>query len=445
VPKPLVAIVGRPNVGKSTLFNRLVGERIAIVADIPGTTRDRLYGDAEWSGREFTLVDTGGLMPDAARELEQRVTEQAELAIDEADVIIFLTDAIDGITEADREVADKLRRSSKPVLLAVNKAESESRRLAAVDFYELGLGDPTAISAIHGVDTGDLLDDLVENLPAMEDEEELPNVPRLAILGRPNVGKSSILNGLLGEERVIVDDVGGTTRDAIDTLLEHKGQQMLVIDTAGLRRRGKIEQGVEKYSVMRALRALDRAHVSLLVIDGNDGVTTQDAHVGGYIVDAAKGVVIVVNKWDLVPKTGTTMAEYTREVRERLKFLDYAPIVFVSAETKQRLSTTLDVALRVHEEGKKRIPTARLNEIILAAEEAHRPPSVRGKRLKIYYVTQAEVSPPTFVFFVNDPNIVHFSYSRYLENKLREVFKFEGNPLRFVFRGRDEEDRQSKR
>lgn len=444
MPKPLVAIVGRPNVGKSTLFNRLIGERLAIVADIPGTTRDRIYGDATWGGCEFTLVDTGGIGIDSQANLDERVVAQAAMAIREADVIVFVTDAFDGLTVADQEVADLLRQTSKPVILAVNKAESEARRLAALEFYNLGLGDPLPISAIHGIDTADLLDQIVANLPQPSEPEALPEMPHIAIIGRPNVGKSSILNAILGDERVIVDSVGGTTRDAIDTLIEHKGQQMLVIDTAGLRRRGRIEQGIEKYSVMRALRALARADVALLVIDASEGLTTQDAHVGGYVVEADKGVVIVVNKWDLVPKTGTTMAEYTREIRERLKFLDFAPVVFVSAATHQRLGVMLDVALKVYEERNKRVPTARLNEVIGEAEEAHRPPSVRGKRLKILYVTQADVNPPTFVFFVNDPKLLHFSYHRYLENRLREAFGFEGTPVRFVFRGREEAPRDYK-
>ena len=442
MPKPLVAIVGRPNVGKSTLFNRIVGERIAIVEDLPGTTRDRLYGDAAWGTREFTVVDTGGLVGGVDDDLGLRVEAQAEMAIDEADIIVFLVDAAEGLTAADVEVADVLRRTAKPVLLAANKAESPQRRLAAADFYGLGLGEPLPISSIHGTGVADLLDEIVARLPDAHEDGEASEMARLAIVGRPNVGKSSLLNALLGEERVIVDEVPGTTRDAIDTLIEHKGERLLLIDTAGIRRRGRIEAGVEKYSVMRALRALSRADVALLVIDAAEGVTAQDTHVGSYVVDAGKGAVIVVNKWDLVPKTNAATAEYARIVRERFKFMSYAPIVFVSALTRQRLGQMLAAALRVHAERQKRVQTAPLNQVVAEAEAAHHPPSSRGKRLKINYVTQVDVNPPTFVFFVNDPRLLHFSYERYLENRLREAFGFEGTPLRFVFRGRAEENRE---
>ena len=439
MPKPLVAIVGRPNVGKSTLFNRILGERLAIVEDLPGTTRDRLYGDAEWGTREFTIIDTGGLATGVAEELDQRVQAQARLAIEEADLIVFMGDAIEGVTAADEDVADLLRRTAKPVIMAVNKAESERRRLDAVDFYQLGLGDPIAISAIHGTDVAELLDMLVGRLPPREPEEEEATLPRIAVIGRPNVGKSSVINALLGSERVIVDEVGGTTRDAIDTMIEHKDQSLLLIDTAGMRRRGHVERGIEKYSVMRALRALGRADVALLVTDAADGITAQDAHVGSYVVEAGKGVVIVVNKWDLIPRDGDTLLDYTQIVKDRLKYLSYAPVVFVSAVTGQRLGMMLDTALRVYAERQKRVPTAVLNQVISDAEAAHTPPSSRGKRLKIKYVTQTSVSPPTFVFFTNDPKLVHFSYERYLENRLRDAFGFEGTPLRLIFRGKPEE------
>ena len=441
--KPLVAIVGRPNVGKSTLFNRIVGERLAIVADLPGTTRDRLYGDATWEGREFTLVDTGGLAGGPGDDLGLRVEAQAEQAIDEADVIILLGDAVDGITAADEEVASLLRETSKPVLLAVNKAESEQRRLAAVEFYNLGLGEPLPISAIHGTSVAELLDEVVARLPARHEEEPQPELPRLAIVGRPNVGKSSLINALLGQERVIVDVAPGTTRDAIDSLIEYQGEKIRLIDTAGIRRRGHVEQGVEKYSVMRALRALGRADVALLVVDAGEGLTAQDAHVASYVIDAGKGVVLVVNKWDLVPRSQHAMSDWTRLVRERFKFLDFAPVVFVSALKRQRLSQMLDAALRVHDERQKRVPTARLNQVVAEAEAAHTAPGSGGRRLKILYCTQTAINPPTFVFFVNDPKLVHFSYERYLENRLRAEFSFEGTPLRFVFRGRGEERKEA--
>ncbi len=440
MPKPLVAIVGRPNVGKSTLFNRIVGERLAIVEDLPGTTRDRLYGDAEWGGHEFTLIDTGGLAAGVADELGLRVQAQAQLAIDEADVIVFLGDAVEGVTAADVEVADILRRTAKPVILAANKAERPEHRLALADFYQLGLGDPIAISAIHGTGVAELLDEVTGVLPATAEAAAEPTMPRLAIVGRPNVGKSSLLNAILGQERVVVNAAPGTTRDAVDTAIEFRGQPLLLIDTAGLRRRGRIEPGIEKYSVMRALRALSRADVALLVIDAAEGVTAQDAHVGSYVAEAGKGAVLVVNKWDLVPKEAGTMAEYTRAVRDRFKFLAHAPIVFTSATTRQRLDRVLEAGLRVHSERQKRIATATLNQVVSDAEAAHYPPSIKGRRLKIYYATQVDVNPPTFVFFVNDPQLLHFSYERYLENSLREAFGFAGTPLRFIFRGRAERE-----
>lgn len=442
MPNPIVAIVGRPNVGKSTLFNRIIGERLAIVEDLPGTTRDRLYGDAEWNGRQFTVVDTGGLAAGVEDLLGARVQAQARLAIEEADVVVFVGDAVEGVTAADEEVAELLRRSGKPVVLVANKSERGETKTAIADFYGLGLGDPVAISALHGRGTGDLLDEVVERLPPPAEGEEEPEMPHLAIVGRPNVGKSSLLNKLLGEERVIVDEVPGTTRDAIDTRLEYGGKPLLLIDTAGMRRRGRVELGIEKYSVMRALRALQRADVALLVLDASEGITAQDTHVGSYVVEAGKGVVLVVNKWDLVPKTGGTMAEYTRNIRSRFKYLDFAPVVFVSALTGQRVGQVLDAALTVYEERRKRVPTARLNDLVAEAAAAHNPPSIKGRTLKLYYATQVAVAPPTFVFFVNDPKLVHFSYERFLENRLREGFGFQGTPLRLIFRGRGEEKQE---
>ena len=433
--KPIVAIVGRPNVGKSTLFNRLVGRRLAIVDEVPGTTRDRLYADAVWGGKRFTLVDTGGLELATHDELIARVRAQAQLAIAEADVIIFMTDVMTGPTAGDEEVAEVLRRSAKPVLLAANKADNAALRQAAVEFYRLGLGDPYPISALHGTGVGDLLDRVVASLPAEVEEEEIEAV-RIAIVGRPNVGKSSLLNRILGYERAIVHEAPGTTRDAIDTFLEWEGRPVVLIDTAGIRRRGRIEPGVEKYSVLRALRAIDRADVVLLLIDATEGVTAQDAHIAGYVLEEAKGIVVVVNKWDLIRKDAHTKETYTQHVRASLRFLDYVPILFISALTGQGVGQVLPTALRVREERLVRIPTAELNRIIQDAVARHAPPSKAGKRLKIYYATQASVDPPTFVFFVNDPKLVHFSYERYLENQIREHYGFLGTPLKLSFRKR---------
>jgi len=433
--KPIVAIVGRPNVGKSTLFNRLVGRRLAITHEVPGTTRDRLYAEAEWGGVSFILVDTGGLDLVSDDDLMAQVRAQAQTAIAEADVVIFLVDVKDGLTAGDEEVAQVLRRSAKPVLLAANKADNRALREAAVEFYALGLGEPYPISALHGTGTGDLLDQVVGAFPAEEEEEELEAV-KIAIVGRPNVGKSSLLNKILGQERAIVHETPGTTRDAIDTQMEWEGVPVVLIDTAGIRRKGRIQRGVEKYSVLRALRAIDRADVVLLLIDAVEGATAQDAHIAGYILEEAKSVVVVVNKWDLVEKDTYTMQAYLEHIRTVLRFLDYVPVLFVSALTGQRVSQVLPTALRVQEERLIRIPTAELNRILQEAVARHAPPSKAGKRLKFYYATQAAVDPPTFVFFVNDPRLVHFSYERYLENRLREHYGFLGTPLRLSFRKR---------
>ena len=437
-PKPIVAIVGRPNVGKSTLFNRLVGQPLAITEDVPGTTRDRIYAEAEWSGTEFVVVDTGGLDLASHEDLVARIRAQAQEAIDEADVIVFVTDVVDGVTAGDHDVAAVLRRTNKPVLLAVNKADSAKRRLNVSEFYELGLGDPFPISSLHGTGTGDLLDAVVQALSDLPQPEEAEvEAVKIAIVGRPNVGKSLLLNTLLGEERSIVSDIPGTTRDAIDTRLRWRGQDVLLIDTAGIRRRGRIEQGVEKYSVLRTLRAISRADVVLLLLDGAEGITDQDAHVAGYVLEEHKSVVVVVNKWDLVPKDHRTMDEYTQKVRSALRFLPYVPILFVSALTGQRVEQTLETALRVHQERHVRIPTGELNDLVREAVAAHSPPSKWGKRLTFYYATQAEVDPPTFVFFVNDTRLVHFGYERYLENRIRERYPFEGTPIRLKFQGRE--------
>lgn len=458
MPKPMVALVGRPNVGKSTLFNRIVGRKLAVVDDRPGTTRDRLHATAEWNGVFFTVVDTGGIevwpervaegqRPAPARPLAEDsapfiplIRAQAEQAIAEADAVIFLTDAMAGPTPADREVADILRRSQKPVFLAANKAESPRVREAAVEFYELGLEEVHPISALHGYGVADLLDRVIQALPTWEAEPEDESV-KLAIVGRPNVGKSSLLNRLLGEERAIVSPVPGTTRDAIDTRMEWEGTPITLIDTAGLRRRGRVRPGVEQYSVLRALRAIQRADVSLLLVDATEGVTAQDAHVAQFILEERCGVLVLVNKWDAVPKGRGTQREYMAHVREALKFLDYVPVLFISALTGQGVERVIPQALEVHTARYHRIPTGELNRLIREAIARHAPPVKAGKPLKIYYVTQAEVAPPTFVFSVNDPELVHFSYERFLENRIREFYPFVGVPLRLVFRPRGRKEK----
>lgn len=453
--KPIVALVGRPNVGKSTLFNRLVEQRKAIVEDLAGTTRDRLYGEADWAGRDFIVVDTGGLdltLTIAAQEpstgfqagadthlFSHEVRSQVEIAIAEAEVIVFLVDAEAGLTSADYEVAELLRRTQKPVLLAVNKADNKQRREGVVEFYALGLDEPIPVSALHGTGTGDLLDAVVESLPQVESiEEEEDESIKIAILGRPNVGKSSLLNKLLGEERVIVSDVPGTTRDAIDTRITYADLDVVLIDTAGIRRRGKIEPGVEKHSFLRTLKAVNRADVCLLLLDANELVTAQDAHVAGYILAEAKSAVVLVNKWDLVEKDTYTLPEYTKKIRAQLKFLEYVPVLFISAKTGQRVKEVLPLALRVQEERLRRIPTGELNRLLRAAVAKHPPKGGQRHHLKFFYLTQASVDPPTFVFFVNDNKLIHFSYERYLENQLRENYGFLGTPLRLVFRNRSE-------
>jgi GTP-binding protein len=444
VTKPIVAIVGRPNVGKSSLFNRLVGERRAIVEDLPGTTRDRVYGTADWGGVEFTVVDTAGLLgegeasAESTAEIIKHTREQVQSAIAEADVILFLVDVKAGLTAGDYDVADMLRRTDKPTILVVNKADSIARREDAVEFFNLGLGDPYSISAYHGSGTGDLLDRIVESMPHPEEEEEAFEGPRIAIAGRPNVGKSRLLNALLGQERAIVSDVPGTTRDSLDTQIEWEGEPVTLIDTAGIRRRGRIEVGVERYSVLRSMRSIERSDVVLLVIDANEGFTAQDLHIAGYIDEQKKGCVIVINKWDLIEKEATTQEQYRAKAREALDFMPYAPIVFISAKLGQRIHQVMAAALQVVEERVRRVPTAKLNQVLKDAVQKHPPPSRPGKWMKFYYVTQADVSPPTFVFFCNDPIGIHFSYRRYLENEFRAVFGFEGTPIRMSFRARDE-------
>jgi GTP-binding protein len=458
----VVALVGRPNVGKSTLFNRIVGRRIAVVHETPGTTRDRLYASSEWNGVPFTVIDTGGLelLPETvesgSRPWPERVLAQdsapyiammrgqAELAMQEANVIILVTDAISGLTATDEDIADILRRSECPVFLAANKVDNQRLQHDALEFYSLGLGEVYPISALHGVGVADLLDEVVESLRELAEQSHEPPGRRdseldrldVAIVGRPNVGKSSLLNRLLGEERVIVSSVPGTTRDAVDTQLEWEGKPVTLIDTAGIRRPGKVDQGVEYYSVLRAMRAVQRADVVLLMIDGYEGVRAQDTHIAGSVLDEWASVVVVVNKWDLVEKDSDTMQEYTRWVREALKFLDYVPVLFISALTGQRVNRVLPTAVDVWRARFDRIPTSELNRIIQDALTRHAPPSKRGKRLKIYYASQPEVDPPTFVFHVNDPALLHFSYERYLENRLREAHEFPGTPIRLLFRPR---------
>ena len=464
--KPLVAIVGRPNVGKSTFFNRMIGERVAIVQDMPGTTRDRIYGDTDWNGREFTLIDTGGLelgtdipvgqvgLDGQPGDIMKRVQAQAQLAIEEADVIVFMVDTRTGITAADEEVAEMLRRTNKPVILAANKADNAARRLDAVEFYTLGLGEPITISSIQGTGTGDLLDVIVDALPPEEErpeEEEDEDVVRVAIVGRPNVGKSSLLNAILGFQRSIVSDVPGTTRDAIDTEMEFEGKKVILVDTAGIRRRGRVGPGVEKYGVLRASRAIDRCDVALLLVDASEGLAAQDTHIAGEIQDKSKGVVVVVNKWDLaqaqrraaregdIPKPNEEIESaerYRKIIAEGLKFIPYAPIVFASAKTGYHVQSLLETVLGIADMRFLRISTSRLNEAVQDAVRRHNPTVNRGKVLKIYYATQAQVNPPTFVFFVNDPQALHFSYERYLENQLRAAFGFKGTGIRMYFRAR---------
>ena len=432
----VVAIVGRPNVGKSALFNRIVGGRPALVEDLPGTTRDRIYGDAEWRDREFQIVDTGGLEPDVPGTYTPLVRGQVEYALREADMILFVVDAKDGATAADEEVADLLRRTNKPVLLLANKAESRERQEAAVAFYELGLGEPIAVSANHGLGVADVLDMIVDTLPPAVPKESVEGL-RLAIVGRPNVGKSALLNAVLGEERVIVSDVPGTTRDAIDTPFTFEGEQLTLIDTAGLRRRGSIEAGVEKHSTLRARRALERADVALCVLDLAEGFTAQDAHVVGYALDDFKGVIIVANKWDLVRDGEWAQEDFERRLRWKLKFAPWVAIRFVSALERMGIVEVLAEAVRIGEERTRRVETGALNQAIRRAVAEKPPPApAKAGRLKLLYVTQAEVEPPTFVFFLNDPTRAHFGYRRYMENVIRRNFGFGGTAIRLVFRGR---------
>jgi len=438
--KPIVAIVGRPNVGKSTLFNYIGEKRVSIVEDMPGVTRDRIYLDAEWLDREFTMIDTGGIELESTDKMFTSMRYQAKLAIEEADAILFIVDGKVGLTSADEAVAIILRNTRKPVIVVVNKVDNMQKANEIYEFYNLGLGDPIAISAANALNIGDLLDELVKNLPNEELITEDNETIKVAIIGRPNVGKSSLVNILVGEERVIVSDVAGTTRDAIDTHFTKDDTHFILIDTAGMRRKARIELPVERYSVMRALRAVDRSDVVLMVIDAVDGVTEQDKKIAGYAHDGGKACVIVVNKWDLMEKDSKTTLRYTENIRTELAFMQYAPVLFVSALTKQRVSRITELVKFVAEQHTMRVATGVLNQVIEDAVSINPPPSQHGQRLKIMFTTQPNVKPPTFVFFVNDPEIMHFSYLRFLENKLRERFGFEGTPLKLVVRGRKEED-----
>ncbi len=443
--RPIVALVGRPNVGKSTFFNRLIGERRAIIEDIPGTTRDRLYGTTDWNGHEFTVIDTAGLLfveEDETlplKEISQRTREQAQLAIAEADVILFLVDGREGMTTADADVAEVLRLTNKPVILAVNKTDNRERQLDAVEFYTLNLGEPIPMSAYHGIGTGDVLDHVVAALPPPQEEIFDEDTVRIAIVGRPNVGKSSLLNKLLGQERSVVSTVPGTTRDSIDTELTYEEMQITLIDTAGIRRAGRIQSGVEHYSVLRTLRAIERCDVALLLIDAEEGVTAQDTHIAGMILEAKKGVALLVNKWDTIEKDNDTFNAFTDKVREAFKFIDYAPLLFISTITNQRINRVLPMALEIADERRKRIPTSQLNDLLRDAINKQPPMATRkGAHLRIFYATQPQVSPPVFLFFTNDSDLVHWSYGRYLENRIRERYGFGGTPIVIVFRSRDE-------
>lgn len=456
MPKPVVALVGRPNVGKSTLFNRLAAERLAVVHEVPGTTRDRLVAEADWAGVVFNVVDTGGIDPSyigPGRKLEplsigsadfiKEIRAQAEIAIREADVVLFITDVESGVTPADREVAQILRNFQQmrdgqawpPVFLVVNKADNEERRIQALQFYELGVGDPYPVSALHGTGTGDLLDVVVAAFRVEAEEQDEDSV-KFAIVGKPNVGKSSLLNCLVGEERAIVSPIPGTTRDAVDTQILYDGVLVTLIDTAGIRRRGRIVPGVEKYSVMRSLLAIERADVGILVLDATSGLTAQDAHIAGYILDYWKSVVVVVNKWDLIPKDTYTMDIFTKKVRYELNFMNYVPVLYISAKTGKRVNKVLPLALQVQKERLVRLTTSQLNRVLQKAQDVHPAPSRAGRHLRIYYGTQVRSDPPTFLLYVNDPKLAHFTYQRFLENRLREEYHFLGTPIRIVLRAR---------
>lgn len=439
MPKPIVAVVGRPNVGKSTLFNRLVGDRIAIVDDQPGVTRDRLYADAEWLNRHFTLVDTGGLDPDSDDVMTKHIFRQAEAAIESADVILFLCDIKSGILEADRHVADMLRKSKKPVVLVVNKVDTPTKdNHELYEFYELGLNNPVPISAGQALGLGDMLDEIVSYFPPIGADEGDDNRIKVAIVGKPNAGKSSLINKILGEERLIVSDIPGTTRDAIDTYLTRDGKEYVLIDTAGLRRKGKVKENIERYSVLRTIAAVERCDVCILLIDADEGITDQDTKIAGIAHESGRAAIIAVNKWDKVEKNDKTMREHTKNLERELAYMPYAPKLFISALTGQRVHKLFDLIYSTYENHALRVSTGVLNDVVLEATAMHAPPTDKGKALRIYYATQVSVKPPTFVLFVNDKKLMHFSYVRYLENRIREAFGFEGTPIHFITREKGE-------
>ena len=437
--KPLVAIVGRPNVGKSTLFNKISGQRISIVEDTPGVTRDRIYADVEWLDKHFTLVDTGGIEPASKDEILVQMRRQAELAIEMADVVVLMTNVKDGVTANDQDVASMLLKARKKILLAVNKVDNiGDPPFEFYEFYNLGLGDPIAISSTHGLGVGDLLDKVCSQFPEDADTDEEDDVIKVAVIGRPNAGKSSLINRILGEDRVIVSNIAGTTRDAIDTRFENGDDKYLFIDTAGMRKRGKIDEVVERYSVVRSLAAVDRSDVCVIMLDANEGVTEQDTKISGYAHDQGKACILVVNKWDIVEKDSKTMNSFRERVREGFSYMMYAPVMFISAKTGQRVNNLLEKIKEVNEQHKRRISTGMLNDLLNEAMQKQQPPSDKGKRLRLYYITQVGVKPPTFVIFVNDKELMHFSYTRYIENQIREAFGFRGTPLRFIIRERNE-------
>ncbi len=437
--RPIVAIVGRPNVGKSTLFNRIAGERISIVENTPGVTRDRIYAEAEWLDKSFTLIDTGGLEPESDDMMLKNMYSQAEIAIQSADVIIFVTDVRTGMVDADLQVANILRRSGKPVVLAVNKMDDLAKYgMDIYEFYALGLGEPFGVSAGQMIGLGDMLDEVIKYFPKESDEHEDEDVIKVAVIGKPNVGKSSLINRILGEERVIVSDVAGTTRDAIDSEYEYRGQKYVFIDTAGMRRRSKIRENIEKYSIIRAVAAVERSDVCIMMINAEDGITEQDKKVAGIAHEAGKAVIIAVNKWDKIEKDNHTMNKFMKDIDAELKYLSYAPRIFISALTGQRVSKLFDLIIMVHENNTRRISTGMLNDVLIEAMAMNQPPAEKGRPLKIYYMTQVSVQPPTFVLFVNDTELLHFSYQRYIENQLREAFGFVGTPIHFIARNRKE-------
>ncbi|MDD5987790.1 MAG: ribosome biogenesis GTPase Der [Eubacteriales bacterium] len=437
--KPVLAVVGRPNVGKSTFFNRIVGRRVAIVEDMPGVTRDRIYAEAEWNGVEFSVIDTGGIEPASSEVIPAQMREQAQIAMDAADCVLFLVDGKEGLTTSDREVADMLRRRADHVVLAVNKVDKAELPDDFYDFYELGLGEPYPISSANMLGLGDLLDVILEHFPAGEAEESEERI-NIAVIGKPNVGKSSLINALLGENRVIVSDIAGTTRDSIDTPFEKDGVKYNLVDTAGIRRRSKVSEAIERYSVIRAVAAIERCDICLLMIDGREGISEQDKKIAGIAHEGGKGIIVCINKWDLVPKETNTMQHFRREIASEMSFMSYAPAIFISVLEHQRLDQVLATARTVAENRAKRIPTGKLNSLLSDAVMMKMPPSDKGKRLKFYYVTQVGVKPPLFSFKINDRKLLHFSYSRYLENKIREAFGFEGTSIKFVFREKGEKE-----